>query len=171
MKQYTFVLNFGYVESASMVYMPFSSTGKYKDAKDALVDLAKFLKEQYLSKYETKPKKCCIVSKEKDSTSEFCSKCGRSLQEEEFDEKHFQEWLTRMDCSNVDSFHGEFIDYDEDYRWQSNGLEGAPNQRFVYNAEWVLAAALGYPHRSEQTWEKICQDRTKAKKESFSYWV
>lgn len=170
MKQYTFVLNFGYVESASMVYMPWSSTGKYKGAKEALLDLAAFLKEKFLLQHETKPKKCCIASKEKDSGAEFCSKCGRSLVEEEFNDEHFTDWLTNMDCSNVDSF-SEFMDYDESNRWQSNGLEGSLNQRFVYNAEWVLAAALGYPHRTEQTFEKICKDRTKHKRESFSYYA
>lgn len=166
MKQYTFVLNFGYVENASMVYMPFTSTNKYKDAKDALVDLAEFLKEQYLKHYSSKPKKCCLASKDKDPTAEFCSKCGHSLKEEEFDADHFQDWLRGLDCTDVDRFHGDYIDYDESFRWQSDGLEGAVNQRFVYNAEWVLSAALGYPHH-DKTWEKICQERTKEKRESF----
>jgi hypothetical protein len=171
MKQYTFVLNFGYVESASMTYLPFTSQVKFKGAKEALLDLAKFLKEQYLLRHETKPKKCCLASKDKDSAAEFCSKCGRSLKEEEFDNEHFEDWLQQLDCTNVDSFAGNFIEWDDTQRWQSNGLEGAPNQRFVYNAEWVLLAALGYPHRDTQTWEKICQDRTKAKRESFSYYA
>lgn len=166
MKQYTFVLNFGYVENASMVYMPFTSAHKYKDAKEALVDLAEFLKEQYLKHYSSKPKKCCLVSKDKDPAAEFCSKCGHSLKEEEFDADHFQDWLKELDCTDVDRFHGDYIDYDESFRWQSDGLEGAPNQRFVYNAEWVLSAAIGHPHY-DKTWEKICQERTKEKRESF----
>jgi hypothetical protein len=170
MKQYTFVLNFGYVESAGLSYLPFSSTGKYKGAKEALVDLAKFLKEQYLLQHETKPKKCCISSKEKKDGAEFCSKCGRSLAEEEFNDEHFTEWLSDMNCANIDSFHGEFIDYDTSHRWQANGLEGALNQRFVYQAEWVMAAALGYPHRDTHTFEDICKERTKEKRESFSYY-
>lgn len=150
--------------------MPFTSTGKYKDAKEALVDLAKFLKEQYLVQYENKPKKCCLAAKNKDASAEFCSKCGHSLVEEEFNSDHFTEWLRELDGVDIDNFHSSYIDYDEDHRWQSNGLEGAPNQRFVYNAEWVLAAAIGYPYRAGQTFEKICQDRTKAKRESFSYY-
>lgn len=170
MKQYTFVLNFGYVESSSLSYFPFSSTGKYRDAKEALVDLAKFLKEQYCLQHEAKPKKCCITSKEKDSVAEFCSKCGKSLAKEEFDDEQFTEWLSDMNHCNIDSFHGDFIDYDTSHRWQSNGLEGAPNQRFVYQAEWVITAALGYPHRDDQTFEDICKERTKAKRESFSYY-
>jgi hypothetical protein len=170
MKQYTFVLNFGYVESASLSYLPFSSTNKYRDAKEALIDLALFLKEQFLLKHGFEYKKCCLITKEKDSEAAFCSACGKSLAEEEFNDEHFTEWLTDMSCTNLDLFHGEFIDYDESLRWQSNGLEGAPNQRFVYQAEWVLAAAIGYPQRDDQTFEDICKDRTKAKRESFSYY-
>ncbi len=170
MKQYTFVLNFGYVESSSLSYFPFTSTGKYKNAKEALIDLALFLKEQYLIKHSAKPKKCCLKSKEKDSSAEYCSKCGTSLQEEEFDSEHFEDWLRNMSGCDIDSFHGEFIDYDTSYRWQTDGLEGAPNQRFVYQAEWVLAAAIGHPHRNDQTFEIICKERTKEKRESFSYY-
>jgi len=171
MKQYTFVLNFGYVESSRLSYFPFSSLNKYKDAKEALVDLAKFLQEQYNLGHATEPKKCCISSKEKDAEAEFCAKCGRSLKEEEFNDEHFVDWLQEMSGCDTDTFHGEFIDYDTSHRWQSNGLEGALNQRFVYQAEWVIAAALGYPHREDQTFEDICKDRTKAKRESFSYYA
>lgn len=170
MKAYIFVPNFGYVESSRLSYMPFTSLGKYKNAKEALVDLAKFLQEQYLINHSSKPKKCCVASKEKDTSAEFCSKCGSSLEEDEFDSEHFQEWLSNMSCCDINGFHDEFIDYDTSHRWQSDGLEGAPNQRFVYNAEWVLSAALGYPHRDDQTFEKICQDRTKEKRESFMYY-
>lgn len=169
MKQYTFVLNFGYVENSRMAYMPFTSMNKYKDAKTALMDLALFLKEQYLIKHSVKPKKCCLASKEKDPSAEFCSKCGRSLKEEEFDSEFFEEWLGELSCTDVDRYHGDYIDYDTSHRWQSNGLEGAPNQRFVYHAEWVLAAAIGYPHRDNKTWEDICEQRTKYKRESFAY--
>src|SRR5574337_2038651 len=78
MKQYTFVLNFGYVESSGLSYMPFTSTGKYKDAKEALVDLAKFLKEQYLVQYENKPKKCCLAAKNKDPAPVWRRPAGAS---------------------------------------------------------------------------------------------
>lgn len=169
MKQYTFVLNFGYVESTMLSYFPFSSTNKYRDAKEALIDLSMFLKEQYLLSHTDSPKECCSSSKEKDSTAQFCSKCGKTLAEEDFDDEDFIHWLRQMSTCDVDSYHGDFIDYDEDHRWQSNGLEGALNQRFVYQAEWVIAAALGYPHRYDNTFGDICNDRTKAKSESFSY--
>lgn len=169
MKSYTFVLNFGYVESSSLSYFPFTSVYKYKSAKEALVDLALFLKEQYLLKNTSKPKKCCVDAKVKDSSAEFCSKCGKSLEEEEFDEELFEDWLTQMSCCDIDSFHGDFIDYDEELRWQSNGLEGSVNQRFVYHAGWVLLAALGFPH-GDLSFEDICKERTKEKRESFSYY-
>lgn len=168
MKSYTFVLNFGYVESSSLSYFPFTSTGKYRDAKEALLDLATFLKEQFVGN-KAVPRKCCVTSKEKEPDAEFCSKCGRALAPEEFDEDAFQNWLVDMSRCDIDSFHGEFIDYDESQRWQSGSLEGAINQRFVYQAEWVIAAALGFPH-GEPTFEDICSDRTKEKRESFSYY-
>jgi hypothetical protein len=150
--------------------MPWSSQEKYANAKDALVDLATFFKEQFLIQHKVELKACCEANKKKDSEASFCSKCRRSLKEEEFNDEHFIDWLQNMANSNVDSFHGEFIDYDESLRWQSDGLEGAVNQRFVYQAEWVLAAAIGYPHRDDVTFEDICKDRTKAKRESFSYY-
>lgn len=168
MKQYTFVLNFGYVENAGLCYMPWTSTNKYKDAKAALIDLAEFLKEQYLDKHKVEPKKCCIASKQKDSEAEFCSKCGRSLEEEEFDSEAFEQWLSDMDGHRIDGF-GDYIEFG-DHRWEAGYLEGAVNQRFVYQAEWVLSAALGYPHREDRTFEDICKERTKEKSESFSYW-
>lgn len=170
MKSYTFVLNFGYVESSSLSYMPFTSTGRYKDAKEALIDLAMFLKEQYLVRHESKPKKCCVASKAKDSAAEYCSKCANSLVDEEFFDEDFTDWLQCMNGCDVDTFHGDYIDYDTGHRWQSEGLEGAPNQRFVYQAEWVIAAALGYPHREDNTFEDICKARTKEKRDSFSYY-
>jgi hypothetical protein len=169
MKSYTFVLNFGYVESAGLCYMPWSSELKFKSAKEALVDLAEFLKEQYLNSHKVELKKCCKASKEKDSEAEFCSKCGRALQEEEFDSEDFEEWLSQMDGHRIDGF-GEYVDFSSDERWEPGYLEGAKNPRFVYNAEWVLSAALGYPHRDDQTFEEICKERTKEKRESFSYY-
>jgi hypothetical protein len=169
-KQYTFVLNFGYVESSGLSYMPWSSSEKYATAKDALVDLANFFKEQYLIQHKTDLRSCCNANKLKDPEAKFCSKCRRALKEPEFDSEHFTEWLSNMSNCTIDSFHGEFMDYDESLRWQSDGLEGALNQRFVYQAEWVLAAAIGYPHRSDRTFEDICKARTKEKRESFSYY-
>lgn len=169
-KAYTFVLNFGYVESSSLSYMPFSSKAKYNTAKDALVDLALFFKEQYLLSHKVRLKKCCTANKTKDPSANFCSKCRSPLKEEKFDDEDFTDWLRGMSGCDIDSFHGEFIDHNTTYRWQSNGLEGAPNQRFVYQAEWVLAAALGYLHRDDRTFEDICKDRTKEKRESFSYY-
>lgn len=169
-KQYTFVLNFGYVESAGLSYMPWSSSEKYATAKDALIDLATFFKEQYLLQHKVELKSCCEANKKKDPEASFCSKCRRSLKEEEFDDEAFIDWLQGMANSNIDSFHGEYMDYDPDnQRWQSDGLEGALNQRFVYQAEWVLAAAIGYPH-GDVTFEDICKERTKEKRESFSYY-
>ncbi len=168
-KRYTFVLNFGYAESASLAFLPWVSVGTYKDAKVALLHLAAFLKDRYLVDNSGQPtKKCCTTTKTKDPTAVYCSKCGHSLSTPEFDGESFSEWL-RMLETDVDTFHG-LIDYDQDAIWQAGNLEGAPNQRFVYQAEKVLAAAVGYPEREELTFEEICKQRTKSKTESFTYY-
>lgn len=168
MKNYTIVLNFGYVESASLSYMPWTSKKRFKDAKEALVDLANYLKTQYLKEHAPKLKKCCYATKEKEPTSEYCSKCGRSLIEGEFNGENFSDWLRQLE-TDIDTFNG-LIPWDLNHPWQSNGLEDAPNPRYVYNAEWVLAAAVGHPYRDDITFEDICKERTKSKKTSFSYY-
>lgn len=168
-KRYTFVLNFGYVESASTSYMPWVSKNTYKDAKEALVDLATYLKEQYENQHGAKAvKKCCAATKAKDADAIYCTKCGKAVAVPEINQEHLIEWFRQLDCLDVDSFHG-IIEYDGDARWNSEGLEGTPNQRFVYQAEWVLAAALGYNHRDDTTFEDICKARTKSKVDSFCY--
>jgi len=111
-----------------------------------------------------------VKSKEKDSEAKYCSKCSRSLTEKIFNHEAFIDWLVSMDGCDINNFAEEFIEYDESHRWQSNGLEGALNQRFVYQAEWVITAALGYPYREDRTFEYICKERTKEKRESFSYY-
>lgn len=167
-KRYTLVLNFGYVESARLAYMPWISRQTYRDAKEALLDLAVFLRDQYLIEHTPKLKKCCTATQAKDSSAAFCSKCGYSLAEVEFDGEHFSEWLRELD-TDVDTFHG-LIEWNPENRWQAEGLEGAPNPRFVYQAEWVLAAAVGHPKREDVTFETICKARTKSRSESFSYY-
>lgn len=168
-KKYTFVLNFGYVESSGLCYMPWTSVRTYKDAKEALLDLAAFLKEQYLSQFNQQ--QCCINTRQKDPEAEYCSRCRCTLIDEEFDSEGFSDWLRHLDGIDIDGFHSDFVEWNEDHRWQTDGLEGAPNQRFVYQAEWVLAAAVGYSHGGNKvTFEKICERRTKNKEESFSYY-
>jgi len=167
-KRYTLVLNFGYVESQRLAYMPWTSKQTFPDAKAALVDLAEYLKERYLEENKTDPKACCIKTKAKDSEAEYCSKCRRALNEPEFDGEEFAEWCRNLD-TDIDTFHG-YISWDPDARWQAEGMEGSPNWRFVYNAEWVLAAAVGQPVRGDITFEKICKERTKKRSESFSYY-
>jgi hypothetical protein len=167
LKRYTLVLNFGYVEHQRLSYMPWSSKQKFKDAKEALLDLANFLKERYLEENKTEPKKCCLKTREKDAEAVYCTKCRRELDDPEFDGEEFSEWLCGLD-TDIDTFHG-YISWDPDARWQSEGLEGMPNQRFVYNAEWVLAAAVGHPRNEAITWEDICHSRTEGRKDSFEY--
>ncbi len=167
-KRYTLVLNFGYVENSCLAYMPWTSTDGYKDAKDAVLDLAAFLKEQYFINNKVKLKKCCEATKNKDATAKFCSKCGVGIADAEFDSEHFCDWLQQLD-TDIDTFHG-LIAWDTKHRWKTDGLEGSPNQRFVYQAEWVLAAALGHTRFADRTFETICKERTTQKKTSFSYY-
>jgi hypothetical protein len=166
-KRYTLVLNFGYVEQQRLSYMPWTSNQKFKDAKEALLDLALFLKERYLAENTPQLRKCCIASKENGASS-FCAKCGLRLATEEPDGEEFAEWLVQLD-TNVDGFHG-LIEWDPDNRWQSDKLEGAPNQRFVYEAELVLTVAAGFAGRQDKTFEAICRNRTESQKSSFSYY-
>lgn len=167
-KRYTLVLNFGYVESQSLSFMPWTSNKTFKDAKEALVDLAMFFKEQYLKEDEPR-KKCCEATKAKDASAEFCSKCGYRLDDAEFDGEGFSSWLSQMSGCDNDSM-GSYVEWDPAHPWQYGSLEGAPNQRFVYQAEWVLAAALGHPKDEKHTFEKICKERTKSRRDSFTYY-
>lgn len=167
-KRYTFVLNFGYVESSRLGYMPWTSANSFKDAKAALLDLAAFLKEQYLLNTHAEPKKCCIATKNKDATAEYCTKCGCRAFDQEFDPENFIDWLRDLD-TDTDTFSG-YIEWEPHPKWQAGLLEGAPNQRFVYHAEWVIAAALGHHQHKDHTFETICKERTKSKKDSFSYY-
>lgn len=167
-KRYTLVLNFGYVESQRLAYMPWTSESIFKDAKDALLDLANYLKEQYTEENKTELKKCCMATKAKDPEAEFCSKCGHSISEPDFDGEDFSDWLIQLD-TDIDTFHG-FIKWNPEARWQAGELEGSPNLRFVYQAEWVLAAAVGFPKDGHTTFETICKNRTKNKEQSFTYY-
>lgn len=168
-KRYTFVLNFGYAESGHMGYMPWTSRRTYKDAKDALVDLATFLKEQFVSDENEPPtKKCCVANHEKEPEAQYCSKCGRDIGATEFDGEEFVDWCRQLD-TDIDTFAG-MVECDREARWQAGLLEGSPNQRFVYNAELVLAAAVGHVHHDKHDWEAICKARTKSKKDAFTYW-
>ncbi len=171
-KRYTFVLSFGYAENQHLGYMPWTSENTYKDAKEAILDLASYLKEQYYINvnYAVALKKCCHATKLKDSEAKFCTKCGSDITKDrhKFDGEHFCQWLRELNTC-IDSFHG-LIEWDPEHRWKSETLEGAPNQRFVYQAEWVLAAALGYNYQNQRTFEQICQNRTKSRKESFTYY-
>lgn len=164
-KRYTFVLNFGYAKHARISYMPWVSSNTYNNAKEALLDLAVFLKDQHFVDNEIKPDKCCLAAKAKDAAAKFCLMCGASLTEKKFDPEYFCDWLCNLD-TDVDAFCG-MIAYNPDNRWQAGVLEGSPNQRVVYQAEWVLSAALGHPYNNQKTFDAICKKRTKNRRDIF----
>lgn len=167
-KQYTLVLNFGFAESQHTGFVPWTSKQKFADAKEALLDLANFLKEQYVGSKEPM-KSCCQATVAKTPDASFCSKCGHKLEVDEFDGEAFTEWLVGLN-TDTDTLSADYVEWDPDHRWQTGSLEGAPNQRFVYNAEHVLAAAVGHNYFDHLDFAEICKRRTKAKVESFNYW-
>ncbi len=173
-KSYTFALNCGYAENGSLSFAPFTSREKYATAKEALLDLAAFFKERYDQRNAPQYKECCLVTKAKDAAARFCKNCGRTLEEEEFDVEDFTEFVSGICRADCDTFHGEYIDYDEDHRWQPGGLEQAVadgSLRFVYTAEHVLAAATGHsPYPDKVTIESIFKDRTRSRGKSFAFW-
>jgi hypothetical protein len=170
-KEYTLVLNFGYVESSKLSYIPWTSKQKYGNARDAVVDLAMYLKEKFLEKHEVKLKKCCLDSKAKDAEAKFCKKCGKSLEvDEEFDVEGYMDFVHCIGDCDIDTFHGDYIDFNDSDRWQAEGLEGAKNPRFVYQAEKVLAAAIGHSPDERRSFEEICKQRTANKTDSFAFW-
>ncbi len=164
MKQYTFVLNFGYAEDAALSFFPFTSYTKHSSSKKALIDLATFLKDAFSARNRGSTEPCCVALKKKHPIAKFCYECGRLIDKEEFDGEAFIDWLRDLNnCGSIDELHSSFIDYDETSPWQSDGLENQPNPIFVYEAEWVLAAAVGWP--DNKAFEKI-----KNTKNSFSFY-
>lgn len=167
MKRYTFVLNFGYVEEAAVGYLPFTSRDSFANAKKALVNLAEYLRDEFMKTITVEPKACCVNTREKDNEALYCSKCRMSLTNLDFDSEEFMQWLRDLNGCTNDSWP---IDWDAEAPWEVGHLEDAPNPRFVYQAEWVLSAAVGHPYHDEIEFKDICAKRTKEKKESFSYY-
>lgn len=174
-KFYTFVLNFGYVESARLSYLPWTSLEKFSDAKVALIDLASFLKEKYLEGKVRYVKKCCADIKEKDVEAIYCSKCGTFLFfDKKFDVDDYMRYVSGINDCDIDTFHGDYMDLNDDHRWEVGELENAFNNksqvRFVYQAEQVLAAAIGHSPNSRRDIEKIFEERSRSGGNSFSFW-
>jgi len=175
-KTYTLALNCGYAENASLSFTPFTSHLKYASAKDALLDLANFFKEQYDVKFAAQIKTCCKINlSKKDSDAQYCSKCGTFLYEEDtFDDTlAFVEFVNEICQADCNAFHGDYIDYDEQHRWQPEGFEEAVangSVRFVYTAEKVMAAAIGQTPDHRVTIDQIFKERTGKGSKSFSFW-
>jgi hypothetical protein len=167
-KRYTLMLNFGYVESTSLSFMPWFSLKMFKDAKDALLSLSTFLKEKFLEESQVTLKKCCALTQERDADAEFCTKCGHPLASAEFDGENFVEWLREIGASDIDTFNG-LATWDREDLWMPV-QSFQHNPRVVHQAEWVIAAAVGYSHNDARTFEQICKERTKTKADSFTYY-
>ena len=171
-KTYTLVLNCGYAEESAISFVPFTSVNKYANAREAVLDFAEFMKEQFNQTAELK--KCCRNSKKADQGANFCRICGARIsnyREDEFDEEAYMNFIHRVcQASCLDDFAGKFGGYADDERWRLADIADAKNIRVIYVAEKVLAAAIGYPSRDDRTFEVICEERTARKTEHFSFW-
>jgi hypothetical protein len=167
-KRYTFLLNFGYAESAMLSYMPWNSRGLYKDARSALVDLAEYLKAQYNGDNGSQASlQCCVTSRKHNNNAKFCSECGRDLRGDEFDPESFATWLYSLGCISVNDM-SDFVECGADAPWEP-GLDSPNfNPLSVYNAEYVICAALGYPRHKDKTFEYVCRGRGAAG--AFTYY-
>jgi hypothetical protein len=174
-RPYTFLLNFGYAESGGLSFLPWTSRVTFSTAREALVDLATYLRDVYVSKSVREPRACCVGSREKDPGAQFCHKCGRVLAEVEFDPEAFMQWVSEIGVCDTDTFHGDYIEWDDEARWEAGVLEGAlvkggGGARIVYTAEKVLAAAIGHSPDERVTIESIFEARTKSGSSHFSFW-
>lgn len=166
-KQYTFVLNFGYAESQTLYYTPFTSREKFANAKEALIDLANYFRKHYEG--TDPPKKCCTAAKAKDAEAAFCAKCGLSLKDEEFDADGYIEFVKDIGGADSDTCSANYIEWTDDAEWAYTSPDG-PNPRYVFTAEKVLAAAIGHSPDDRITIDSIFKDRTSSKGNSFSFW-
>lgn len=176
-KLYTFVLNVGYVEHQMLSSVAFStraSGATFSTARHALIDLADFFKEHFLLKNKSYLKACCDRQRTNDPDTQFCGKCGQSIKEDAFDGDLYADFIHSICTSDVDSFHGDCIDWDDTQRWQHEDmasvfLRKGPEVRFVNEAEKVLVTAIGFPPQ-DRTLEDIFKSRTKSGGKVFSYW-
>jgi hypothetical protein len=171
MKKYIFLLNFGYVESAMLGFVPFSSTKEFSSVKEAFIDLAEFFKSAFMGQKSIQQKCCAAASKK--STSNFCNKCGRSLKEKEFDAEKYIDFVREVGTADVDTYSGEIVDYNYgDSRWQPLDLSecfvNPDSVKVVYVAEKCLAAALGHSPAYRVDIDLILKDHEKTN--SFSFW-
>lgn len=142
--KYNIILNFGYVESTQLGYVPFASSGDFSSPKEAFMDLVSFFKKAYdkQSDQGQSLKKCCLSNKEKGN--EFCAKCGNELTDTEFEVEEFMDWMIRIALCDIDTYHGEYVDYDSHAAWEALGLDVENHLNItVLNAEKCFAAALG----------------------------
>ncbi len=165
--RYNIILNFGYAESGSLGFVPFCSEEDFASAKEAFIDLAKFFKEAFDSKYEPRLKKCCLKNKE--GGNEFCSKCGHQLKEEDLGMEDYMQFVAGIGSCDYDTFHGEYVEYDDMARWEPSSDAHLPNYEniTVYVAEKSLAAALGQSPDDRVNIDQIFKDK---KSDSFSFW-
>lgn len=140
MKKYCFLLNFGYAEDAHIGLVPFSSEKEFASVKDAFIDLSKFFLNSYINKH--KEAVCCISAKKRNNT--YCSNCGLFINQNEFNEEDFLNFLIEISTSTNDSYASNFSSDDDFPEWESSCEFDLLNIHFVYEAERCIAMAAGH---------------------------
>lgn len=137
MKQYSFLLNFGYAEDSHLGFIPFISDKKFPSATDAFIDLAKFLAAL---NPDDSVSECC-----KNNTSNFCPNCGSPKIIFDFDFEYYSDYFSKMfQLSTLDSYNSLLNDPNEYQRWEPILPKNLSKSYSVYEAEKCLAVALGY---------------------------
>lgn len=144
------MMSCGYVESNCTSWLIYHVNGAraFKKKTDAVKALAldmynKYVAEELSFGYLTKCCKDALAKYER-----FCSYCGRSLKEKQFDQEAFEQFIVRLHGTTCDDYgeaeeaNGHEFTF---WPWDANRLIGAKENEVVFipeNAEHVLTDAL-----------------------------
>jgi hypothetical protein len=174
-KNYILILNFGYVESQTLGYVPFASNKKFATAQAALISLAEFFKRHFLGE-EQKPEQCCLDMLSANPKAKFCSNCSTSLLSKTIDQNLFYNYILDIARHNSDSYSAECVSYfSDDQEWEPIDIQSCfkkgANVRFVSQAEVVIPTVLGFTNINSykaRTKEEIFERFSKEKNKTFS---
>lgn len=158
---YRFIaMHCGYVESNSvslLVYQcGFCGIRGYETMHEAVTDLALDLYEKYYvdqlsiyeNRYTKKLLKCCRVELVKNPEVNFCSKCGKELQDAKFNSDDFTEYVRDLHGATADGYGEAEATPRRQFHWWpfwTRDFIGAPKEEIIYipeNAEYVVLGAL-----------------------------
>ena len=102
--------------------------------------------------------------------------CGQVLVvKKNFNVDQYQSFVQEACGTDTNGLAELFDGYNKDDRWKPIEFETAFKQsskvRFIYQAEWVLSAAIGYSHSPDRvTIDTIFARRTEEGGKTFSFW-